>query len=356
MKKVMITGSLGYVGSVLTKYLLDHGFDVEGIDIGFFKDCTIVEPKSQPFRKIDARQLTKSDFEGFDAVVHLAGISNDPMNSMNDDDVYTPSREYTKKIATWCKELGVKFIFASSCSVYGIGGDEKVSEEFPVNPQTGYSKNKCEIENDLSALADGSFSPTALRFATIFGMSPRIRFDIVINMFVAMALTEKKIVLNSDGCAWRPNLHILDACKSIMWTLESSHSSGSLSILNVGSDENNHRIIDLAQIVASRVEGTKVIFLSDTPKIDKEGLIRDRKVNAGSSDTRTYAVSFERLKEEYPNFSCDWNVDRGVADLIKNLEGLKLSRDTFKNVKFYRLQKLEQLLATGQITRDLRWR
>ena len=207
-KKVIVTGSLGYVGSVLAPYLQERGYEVRGIDVGFFKDALLYPaPQYETIIK-DARDITKEDLRGFDALVHLAAISNDPFGSMSEEDVYGPTQAYAKMLASFCKELGIDFIFTSSCSVYGSGSGELTDENGPVAPLTPYSRNKIAIENDLKEVSDNNFRPIALRFSTAYGLSPRMRFDIVINMLVGMAVAKKKIVLNSDGTAWGPLLPV----------------------------------------------------------------------------------------------------------------------------------------------------
>jgi nucleoside-diphosphate-sugar epimerase len=217
MRNILITGSKGYIGSFLTSYLKKKNYNILGIDIGFFRNCYLYkDKKKQKTIYKDVRNITESDLKNIDAIVHLAGISNDPLNTFSSKTVYDPTRKYTFELAQKAKKLGIKFIFASSCSVYGATNNKLLlNEDSDPNPQTGYSLNKLQIEKDLERIADKSFFPLCLRFATIFGVSKRIRFDVVINMLVGMALTTKKIILNSDGMAWRPNLYIEDACSAI---------------------------------------------------------------------------------------------------------------------------------------------
>uniref|UniRef100_UPI00404803D7 NAD-dependent epimerase/dehydratase family protein n=1 Tax=Algoriphagus sp. TaxID=1872435 RepID=UPI00404803D7 len=353
MKKILITGSLGYLGSVLTHSLTESGFDCIGFDTGFFKD-TLLYPE-YPSNSVfcDARQITEAELKNIDAVVHLAGISNDPVGKLDPARVYDPTRIYAFEIAKMCKKLGVRFIFASSCSIYGLGQDELLTEESEVFPQTGYSLNKLQVEQDLRTLADKDFSPIALRFATVFGNSPRIRFDVVINMLTGMAVANKTIVLNSDGKAWRPNLHIQDVCNAVRCSIEYDYKGGELLVLNVGADENNLQVIDIAKIIQRSIPGCELKFLNENPELDREGLIRDRKVKG--EDTRTYKVSFEKITKELPGFKCEWNVERGVIDMADKLKDLNLDLATFKSRGFYRLQQLEYLYENGFISDDLYW-
>jgi nucleoside-diphosphate-sugar epimerase len=355
MKRILVTGSQGYLGSVLTEMLTESGYDCTGYDTGFFRNSLLYPPAKTQTITRDARHITEEDLRGVHAVVHLAGISNDPMGKLTAEAVYDPTRAYTFNIAEKCKKLGVRFVFASSCSVYGIGGNELLTETSTTNPQTFYSLNKQQIEDDLKSLSDKNFSPIALRFATVFGSSPRIRFDVVINMLAGMAFTNGNIVLNSDGKAWRPNLHIRDACEAMKRAIEIDHQAGELLVLNVGSDENNLQIIEIARTIQRLVPGCELKFLSEEPDLDKEGLIRDRKVQQAGKDSRTYKVSFERIKEVFPGFSTEWNVERGVKEMIDRFIGLGLNNEVFKHRGFYRLQQLEYLLENGCISSNLFW-
>ena len=220
MKNILITGSSGYLGSVLFEYLEDAGYNCLGLDTGFFSDALLYPAPLAKTTIKDVRYLTDDDLRGMDVVVHLAGISNDPMGKLDPSLIYDPTRLYSLNIAKMCKKLGVRFIFASSCSVYGIGGSTLLGESSFTNPQTFYSINKKQIEDDLQSISDKSFSPIALRFATVFGSSARIRFDVVVNMLVGMAVADKVITLNSDGKSWRPNLHIQDLCQSIKCAID----------------------------------------------------------------------------------------------------------------------------------------
>lgn len=352
--RVLITGSAGYIGSVLTDYLARQGLDVIGYDAGFFKDCLLSSPPVTKTIFKDVRDITEDDLDGIQAVVHLAGISNDPFGNLEAEKVYDPTRVYSLELARLCKKLGQRFIFASSCSVYGRGGSELLTEDSPVFPQTPYSLSKLEIEDDLKALSGSNFSPIALRLATVFGISPRLRFDVVINMLTGMALTSGRLILNSDGTPWRPNLHILDACKAIYWALNSDYNGGKLLVLNVGSEENNLQVIDIARRIQRQVPGCELKFLTENPELDERGLVGDRKVRGGR-DTRDYRISFSKIKKYFKGFQCDWSVDLGIEELLAELKRLKLTSEQFQNINFYRLQKMEELYKNGYLSEDLRW-
>ena len=354
MKRVLVTGSLGYVGSVLTPYLEAAGIDCVGYDTGFFSGGLLYPPSPAKTRLGDARDITDADLKDVDVLVHLAGISNDPMGKLNAASIYDPTRAYSLRIATLCKARRVKFIFASSCSIYGLGSDELLTESSPTHPQTPYSLNKLQIEEDLRRLSDSTFSPIALRFATIFGRSPRLRFDVVVNMLAGMAAVNGTLVLNSDGTAWRPNLHILDACQAVHRAIDFDYRGGELLVMNVGADANNLQVIEIAKIIQRVIPGCDLKFLAENPELDAEGLIRDRKVKAGS-DTRTYRVSFEKIQRTLPGFACAWSVERGVTELAALFRDLPLDREAFKRREFYRLQQLEYLYDQGYLSDDLRW-
>ncbi len=354
MKKVLVTGSLGYLGSVLTEYLERNGFEVIGYDTGFFRHCALYEPSATKTVLKDARDIHASDLNGVSAVVQLAGISNDPFGNLDPARVYDPTRVYSLRLAKLCEERGVRFIFASSCSVYGKGQGELLDEESPTQPQTPYSLNKLQIEQDLQSIAGPDLSPIALRFATAFGPSPRLRFDLVINMLAGMAVTSGKIVLNSDGTPWRPNVHVLDICKAVKGALDLDYHAGKLLVLNVGDEENNLQIIDIARKIQAQLPGCELAFLKDNPGSDKEGLVRDRKVKGGV-DTRTYKVSFEKIRRTIPGFRCDWSVERGIEDLIKKLREVNLDQLHFKDRRFYRLQTIEDLYKGHYLSAELRW-
>jgi nucleoside-diphosphate-sugar epimerase len=354
MKKILITGSCGYLGSVLCGYLQERGYDVDGYDTGFFREAILYSPPKTKVTFKDVRFLKEKDLVGYETLVNLAGISNDPFGNLDPEKIYDPTREYSFTLAKWAKKLGIQFIFASSCSVYGIGQGDLMTEESPTLPQTGYSLNKKQIEEDLSSISDANFSPIALRFGTAFGISPRMRFDLVINMLTGMAFSTKNIVLNSDGSPWRPNVHIQDICKSILFAIKSNYNDGELLILNVGDDANNQRIIDIAKLIQKQTPGCEIKFLNKNPELDKSGLIQDRKVQDGV-DTRTYKVSFEKINNIFPDFKCDWSIEKGVQDMLEQFEKYQLDETKFNSPSFYRLQTIEKLHQENKISDDLFW-
>lgn len=360
MKRILITGALGYIGSVLSNYLTENDYNCTCYDTGFFKDCLLygndsIDSIDSIIR--DARAFREDDLDGTDVVIHLAGISNDPFGNLTHEKIYDPTLDYTVKLASMCKKRGVKFIFPSSCSVYGKGKgngkDKLLNEDSITDPLTPYSLNKLQIEEELRKLSDSTFSPIVLRLATVFGLSPRMRFDIVINMLVGMALTTNEIILNSNGKAWRPHVHILDVCKALKMCVEMDWSTGEPLVLNVGDVDNNFQIIEIARIIQKHCTACEIKFLRTSSTADYE-LINDRKIQDGV-DTRTYKVSFDRIKKYLPDFQCDWHVQRGIENLIEKLKNIQLTASQFKNFNYYRLQKIEFLHSNQYISDDLYW-
>ncbi len=353
---VLVTGSLGYLGSRLTPYLSASGWQCRGYDTGFFRTCTLTPPADAPTRRADARDFCEADLEGIDAVVHLADISNDPLGILPAEGLYRPTRDYTLMIAEQCKRRGVRFVFASSCSVYGMSQDALVTEESATAPQTLYSWNKLDIEHGLQAMADASFCPVILRFATVFGPSSRMRFDLSLNMFVGMALTSGRIFLNSNGLAWRPHVYIEDVCETIRRCLEQVPRSRGALILNVGRSDQNFQVLEAARIVQAYVPGSELAFLTPHEVVNNRSLelVRDRKIHNGV-DTRTYRVSFDRLEQTLEGFRCQWTVEAGVAAMVRNFKQLGLHAAQVADPRFYRLQHLEGLVERGQLSSDLRW-
>ena len=355
-QKVLVIGSQGYIGSRLCGYLIDKGIYCKGIDTGFFRKSLIKKTNDFLICSKDVRNINEDEIKDFQCVVLLSAISNDPFGDLDPKLIYNPTTEYTLKIAKICKKNKIKFIFPSSCSVYGAAKlNEYLKETSTTNPQTHYSINKLQIEEGLKKLSGDGFSPISLRFATIYGMSPRIRFDVVINMFCGMAITSKEIKLNSNGNAWRPNLHIDDACETVFQCINKELNNNDLNIINVGQDIDNIKIIDIAHIVKKNVPGSKISFLNQG-SIDKKSneLIIDKKINDGV-DTRTYKVSFEKINKILPNLKFNWNLTSGIEDLIANLKELSLSKEIFSDRKFYRLQQIDYLYKNKFIDKNLYW-
>jgi nucleoside-diphosphate-sugar epimerase len=340
-KKILIIGCEGYLGSRLSDYLINKKkYYVEGIDVGYFKNCNIYRAKFFKIKKKNAKKITKQDIKNFDVVIQLAAFSNDPLDRLKPKEFYKPTRDYTVKIAKICKTLNKKFIFPSSCSVYGYG---KIlfKENSKTNPITFYSKNKLEIEKDLKKLENKSFKPIILRLSTVFGMSPRLRFDVVINMLCGMAFTKKKIILNSNGLAWRPHVYIDDVCDVIEYFVNVNISQHRKILFNVGQNINNCKVIDVVKIIKKYLPNTVVEF-ANKKNIDIKEIFLDKKIKDGI-DKRSYRVSFHKLKRIFPAALIKHSLDKGIKRFIQDLKLLRISKEIFESKKFYRLQKLGEI-------------
>jgi len=338
--KLLITGTEGYIGSVLAPMLMQRGHEVLAVDTGFYKvgwfyNGTTLTPKTL---NKDIRHLTIEDFADIEAVVHMAELSNDPTGQLSPTITYDINHKGSVHLANLAKAAGVRrFIYMSSCSVYGVSTQSALTEDDTANPQTAYAHCKILVENDLKPMADDSFSPTFLRNASVFGASPRIRFDIVLNTLAGLAWTTNEIKLTSDGTPWRPLVHVLDVCKAIICTLEAPRDIVHNQIFNVGDDANNYQVKDIAQAIAQVFEGCQVTFGSDSP------------------DNRNYQVNFGKINQVLPGFKCDWNALQGAQQLYQVFSQIDMTEDIFKFRGFTRLKQLEYLIRTQQLTPEFFW-
>ncbi|MBD2246687.1 SDR family oxidoreductase [Nostoc sp. FACHB-888] len=338
--KILVTGTEGYLGSLLPPLLIERGHEVIGLDTGFYKvgwlyNANGVTPKTL---NKDIRNITPDDLEGVEAIVHMAELSNDPAGQLAPNITYEINHVGSVRLASLAKAMGVRrFVYMSSCSVYGVATAGDVTEESPVNPQTAYAECKTLVERDVKPLADDDFSPTFMRNATAFGASPRMRFDIVLNNLAGLAWTSKQIKMTSDGTPWRPLVHALDICKAIVCALEAPRDIVHNQIFNVGDTANNYRVREIAEIIADIFPDCKLSF------------------GDNGSDNRSYRVSFEKINTILPGFKCDWNAQLGVQQLFDLFSQIHMAEDTFLFRGFTRLKQLEYLIRTEQIDKDFFW-
>ncbi|MDQ3484141.1 MAG: SDR family oxidoreductase [Actinomycetota bacterium] len=337
--RVLLTGSEGYLGCLLGPELVRDGHDVLGVDTGFYRNGWLYNGVDRTVETVDqdVRRLTVDDLRGFDAVVHMAELSNDPLGHLIGDITYDVNHKGSVRLAEQAKQAGVsRFVYMSSCSVYGIA-DGTVDETSPTNPQTAYGVCKGLVERDVTRLADDDFSPTFMRNATAFGASPRMRFDIVLNNLSGLAFTTRKIAMTSDGSPWRPLVHALDIGKAIRCALEAPREAVHAEVFNVGSDEQNYQVRDIAERVAAAFPGCTTSF------------------GENGADNRSYKVDFSKISTQLSGFSCDWDADRGAQQLAQVFSAIDLDEGTFTGRGHTRLKQLEHLLRTSQVDADLFW-
>jgi nucleoside-diphosphate-sugar epimerase len=338
--KILITGTLGYLGSLLAPMMLERDHEVTGVDTGFYHSSCLFHDNGNTPRTLnkDIRRLTLDDLQGHDAVVHMAELSNDPLGELDPNITYEINHKGTLHLANLAKAAGVRrFIYMSSCSVYGVATGGDVTEETTPNPQTAYAICKTFCERDLKSLADQNFSPVFFRNATAFGASPRQRFDLVVNNLYGLAWTTKEIKMTSDGTPWRPLVHGLDIAKAIGCALEAPIDAIHNQILNIGSNSQNYRVREIAEIVAKT-------FPDCTTSFGTQG-----------ADNRSYRVSFDKIAKHLPNFSCDWDVPKGAAQFYALFKHIDMDQAMFNDRGFTRLKQLQYLIRTNQIDKSLFW-
>lgn len=338
--RILVTGTEGYLGSLLAPLLIEQGHDVTGLDTGYYKVGWLYNTNSVTPKTLnkDLRRISREDLTGMDAVVHMAELSNDPTGQLAPNITYDINHKASVRMAKLAKEAGVsRFVYMSSCSVYGVATADHVTEESPVNPQTAYAICKTLVERDLKPLADDNFSPTFMRNATAFGASPRIRFDLVLNNLAGHAWTTREIAMTSDGTPWRPLVHGLDICKAISCALAAPRQAVHCEVFNVGSTEQNYRVRDIAEIIAETFECSSLRF------------------GQNGSDNRSYRVAFDKIHERLPGFSCDWDARKGTRQLRSLFERIDMQPDVFNFRGFTRLKQLEHLLRTHQIDQEFYW-
>ncbi|MHA6288228.1 NAD-dependent epimerase/dehydratase family protein [Maricaulis sp. CAU 1757] len=338
---ILVTGDRGYLGSILVPRLLASGHAVSGIDQEYYAGCSYgaFDPVSRSVKK-DIRDLEASDLEGFDAVIHLAALSNDPLGDIDPNLTFEINCQASIRLAELAKTSGVKrFVMSSSCSTYGLSQIAQIDEQSAVNPLTPYGRSKVDAEIGIRRLADDQFSPVLLRHATVYGVTPMLRFDLAINNLVAHAITTGRVLLKSDGLAWRPFVHADDVGQACAVAATADSDAVHDQVFNIGRTEDNYRILDIAQMVVEAVPGSELVF-----------------AEGASADLRSYRVSFEKARSDLPGFSPAWTVQAGIKQLISRFERIGLRSGDFEGARYNRVARISDLLDRGHLTSSLRWK
>ena len=337
--KALITGHRGYIGVEMIPALRAAGHEVVGLDTGYYDECDFVSsPDDIPTVSADLRDITAEQCKGFDAVIHLAALSNDPLGDLNADLTYDINLHASVRLARVAKEAGVRrFLFSSSCSLYGAGGNQFLDESAAFNPVTPYGTSKVRVEQEVSALADDRFSPVYLRNATAYGVSRRLRADIVVNNLVGFAVTTGKVLLQSDGTPWRPLVHIGDIIHAFECCLKAPRESIHNHAFNVGRNSENFRIREVAEMVAEVVPNSQVSFAP-----------------GASPDTRNYRVDFTKIETKLPGYTPTWTLRKGIEELYTAYTQSGMTRDEWLGPRYYRLRTIKGLLERGVLDRELR--
>ena len=336
--RILVTGSDGYIGVPLTQTLIKKGHEVVGLDTGYYRSGWLFNgvEKLPPVISKDIRNITEKDLGGFEVIVHLAELSNDPLGQMSEKVTYDINHRGTTEFAKKAKKVGIsRFIYFSSCSVYGAS-DEILSEQSPIRPLTAYAKCKVLNENALLEMADSSFFPTILRNATVYGVSPRMRFDLAVNNLAAVAFTTGEIKMESDGTPWRPFVHVRDVCDAVVKVLDAPIELVGKQVFNVGDTKSNYQIRDVAKVISELLPSCKITL------------------NPNGADKRNYKVNFDKIQSVL-GFSCSRTLAQGIHELLDTFRKINLDKETFWSRNFTRLKQIEYLRNTDQIDEKFFW-